>query len=111
MSERKITVLFKEPGKDAVIRQVEDDYQEIQKLVDGYFECMPFSDEAVLIVNEEGKLRGMPFNFHCWDDIVGPAIVCGVSGEEFSDVPIKAVAEFGNLIGPVELGKVARYAG
>lgn len=110
MSER-INVLFKEPGQGAVILTIPNELESFQKYVDGHIEAIPFSDEAVLIINEEGKLRGMPFNFHCWDDIVGPAIVCGVNGEEFSDVPIHAVAEFGDMIGPVELGKVARYAG
>lgn len=110
MSE-KILVLVKEPNENGRILEIQNDLKSFQKFVDGHIEKVPFSSEAIMIFNEEGKLRGMPFNFHCWDDIVGPVIICGVAGEEFSDVPIHAVAEFGEMIAPVELGKVARYVG
>jgi hypothetical protein len=43
----------------------------------------------VIICNEEGKLRGLQPNVVLGRDmLVGTIIVCGASGDEFSDIPI-----------------------
>ena len=34
----------------------------LQNLVGGYIETLPFGPNAVLIVNEEGAIRDLPFN-------------------------------------------------
>ena len=40
-----------------------------------------------MIVNEEGKLKGMPLNFRVpGDAIVGPAVFMSRSGEEFGSL-------------------------
>ena len=47
----------------------------------------PFTDAAI-ICNEEGKLRGMPFNGRLLgEDFVGPLIFVGIDGEDFDDFP------------------------
>ena len=50
-----------------------------------------------MIVNEEGLLRGMAANQAASDfagiQIVGPALIVGVDGEEFSDVPEEIVRQ------------------
>ena len=61
---------------------------ELQAAVDGYIEAVYFPDGTVMLVNEEGKLKGMPYNdaatelarrAHALlspdDHIVGPALV------------------------------------
>ena len=57
--------------------------ENLQKIVGGYIETVPVGRKHVLIVNEEGKLRSLPINFHMgrYDTIVGDAIVLGVHGD------------------------------
>lgn len=64
----------------------------LQSVVDGYIEAVTLiPGKAVMIVNEEGLLRGMAPNptasMIAGAKIVGPAIVVGVDGEEFTDFP------------------------
>jgi hypothetical protein len=59
---------------------------ELQKLVGGYIECAHFGNEGkFFVVNEEGKLLGLPYNeeatkiyaeHHPNDYIVGNALLC-----------------------------------
>ena len=62
----------------------------LQDLVGGYIETVPAQPPGtVLIVNEEGKLRGMAYNARATnisrlygDNIVGIAVMCRAEGEE-----------------------------
>lgn len=72
--------------------EIENTLEALQKAVDGYIETVTLiGGYAVMIVNEEGLLRGMPSNLTASAiaarKIVGPALVVGVDGEEFADIP------------------------
>lgn len=61
----------------------------LQQAVDGHIEAVYLDRGLVMLVNEEGKLRGLPVSFQTeYDTIVGTAIICGQCGDEFADVPI-----------------------
>ena len=61
----------------------------LQQAVDGHIEAVYLDSGLVMIVNEEGKLRGLPRSFQTqYDTIVGTAVICGQCGDEFADVPI-----------------------
>ena len=65
--------------------------ENLQKTVGGYIEAVTLAPDigVIMLVNEEGKLKNMEFNFHCGiDTIVGPAIIIGQKGENFGDIPI-----------------------
>lgn len=74
---------------------IENTLEALQNAVDGYIETVPIRfippDKAVMIVNEEGRLKGMTMNrtasLYADRLIVGNALVVGVDGEEFTDVP------------------------
>lgn len=71
---------------------IENTLEALQNAVDGYIETLTLvPGKAVMIVNEEGLLRGMTPNpiasAVANTQIVGPAVVVGVNGEEFTDVP------------------------
>jgi hypothetical protein len=68
--------------------------EELKGFVDGFIECVFLNDKQVLVVNEEGKLKGMPYNpvateVYCMafqpnrDIIVGDALLCKL-GEEIN---------------------------
>lgn len=75
--------------------EIDNTLEALQAAVDGYIETVPIrhipTDKAVMIVNEEGLLRGMSHNpaatMIAGTKIVGSAIVVGVDGEEFTDIP------------------------
>lgn len=59
----KISVILVEPNKLARRIEIEDKLATLQQLVGGYIEeYMPFEDDIALIINEEGKLDGLPLN-------------------------------------------------
>ena len=81
-------VIQKLPGEPAEIIEVENDLKALQKKVGGYIETVTFARNACVICNEEGRLLGLPFNaVFCGIDFVGPILVVGVDGEEFTDLP------------------------
>ena len=82
-------VLMKEPGKDPRTMVIPNALGMLQQLVDGYIETHTLTDGLVMIVNEEGKLKGLEPNFYVAaldDTILGTAIFCGEDGEEFTDI-------------------------
>lgn len=71
---------------------IENTLEALQRSVAGFIETITLvRDRVVMIVNEEGVLLGLPVNVIASavanTQIVGTAIVVGVDGEEFTDVP------------------------
>ena len=72
--------------------EIDNTLEALQKAVDGHIETIGIvPGEAVMIVNEEGRLRGMAPNpiasAFADSDIVGPALIVGVDEDDFTDVP------------------------
>lgn len=79
---------------------IENKLEAFQEAVDGYIETVTLvPDEVVMIVNEEGLLRGLGINplatALCGSAIVGVALVVGIDGEEFCDVPERYLRKYG----------------
>lgn len=93
MSE-KIKVIIKRPDeKLGHIAWISNKLENFQRTVEGYIECVWMGKGAnspVMIVNEEGKLEDLDFNFWWMGDaIVGTVIIAGDDGYgNFTDVPI-----------------------
>ena len=85
----KIKVIIKRPDEEfGHVCNISNSLENLQKTVGGYIEAVPLTDEIVIICNEDGKLKGLEPNFHLpYDTIVGTVIICGVNGDEFSDIP------------------------
>ena len=80
--------LYKEPGKPARFIDVENTLEALQEKVGGYIETVTVAPNACIICNEEGRLRGMPYNMIIRGvPFVGPILVVGVDGEDYCDVP------------------------
>ena len=91
-------VIIKRPcdqfGEEATIPNT---LEALQEAVGGYIETVTLDNGVVLICNEEGKLRDMPYNFTHRQmfgaiplqyPIFGTVIACGAEGDEFADIPI-----------------------
>lgn len=84
-------ILYKEPGKDLRTMVIPNELGVMQQLVDGLIEPIRLSDKTLCIVNEEGEIKQMDPNFilahhETISLIKGPAIFCGVNGEEFDSI-------------------------
>lgn len=85
----KIKVIIKEPGKAPVLTEIENELGALQKIVGGYIETVTFAEDACIVCNEEGRLLDLPYNCNvCGIDYVGTIIFCGVSKDEFCDMPV-----------------------
>jgi len=91
---RIIKGIYLEPAAEAREIEFDDTLETLQKLVGGYIEAFyPFPDEVAIICNDEGKINGMDPNRPIYDEdgnmvdiLFGPAIIVGISGEDFSSL-------------------------
>lgn len=79
-------------SRSIITADIENTLEALQAAVGGYIEAVTLvPGKAVMIVNEEGLLLGLSPNpiasAVANTQIVGTAIVVGVDGEEFTDVP------------------------
>lgn len=84
MKQAEVKVIIAEPMREAYIYTIKNELEELQKLVGGYIQTVPFTDDNVCIIcNEEGKMNGMALNralYHegeIWDIIAGTMIIVG----------------------------------
>ena len=79
MKEEKIKALMIEPRKRPCVVELGNDLDSLQKAVSlgadyqGLIEFVYLEDNVSILLNEEGKLIGLPPNRHFYDDIL-----CGV---------------------------------
>lgn len=82
--------LFKAP-KDDKFREivVPNKLDVLQQLVGGHIETVTIATDAVIICNEEGRILGLDPNCnYCGIDFVGPILIVGTDGEDFTDCPM-----------------------
>lgn len=84
----KINVIIKRPGEKPIHTNISNTLENLQKTVEGRIETVTISNDCVIICNGDSRLLGMPYNaVICGYPFVGPIIIAGVKGEEFSDIP------------------------
>lgn len=87
LKENQILVMIKEPGQDPWVDPLCDNTLEaFQEYVDGYIEPVQIFSDVVLLVNEEGLIRGLPYNITLPGGHVhlfGNIVAVGVKGDEF----------------------------
>lgn len=93
-NQNTIRVLLLEPGKLAQVTEIDDSLAGMQKIVDGCIEgYYPFAEKVCIVVNDEGKINGMPLNRAVYgenkeilDIIAGTAFICDCRGENFASL-------------------------
>ena len=94
MSDAKVRCIIKRPDEQyGHVTNISVTLKNLQKIVEGPIQAVPFCKNSVIICNEEGKNKGLEPNFiigtaPLQDVVVGDAIVIGVDGEDFCDLPI-----------------------
>lgn len=83
---------MKAPGHDPHLVIIPNELEMLQQLVGGYIECVTIMPELVIICDEEGRLKGKPYN--CTIDgmpYVGTIVAVSVNGDEFDSIGDDAV--------------------
>ncbi len=92
--ERSIKIVVFEPEKPARIAEIGDGLDSMQAVVGGYIQVISaqaipggknLSQDLILVLNEEGKLDDLPYNFKIWggaDYIAGTCFVCKEKDDE-----------------------------
>lgn len=84
---REILAVVKEPGKEPRVEWIDNTLRAFQKVVGGYIETVKIAEDFVLIVNEEGRLMGLPENITiCGKKLVGTVIAAGIKEDEFDSI-------------------------
>jgi len=90
-TDKSVTALIVEPMREPHVKTISTDLSGLQKVVGGFIEIVyPFEDNVGLIVNEEGKLEGLPLNRGLYNDkgklydvIAGTFAVVGLEEDDF----------------------------
>ena len=89
---KTIKALLIEPLKEPRVIESEQKLESYQEQVGGYIEALTISDDVVILVNEEGKLRGMiPNRRFNGDVLVGNILIVGRKGEDFCGLSDKNI--------------------
>ncbi len=97
-----ITVLLVEPDKHPRPIEIGTELEDLQKAVGGYIEVTyPFDDNVGLIMNEEGKLEGLPLNRAIRDEdgsitdiVAGSFLVAGLTEESFGSLTPEQMTKY-----------------
>ena len=83
-------VLIKEPHEAARFEEIDNELAALQQAVGGYIETVTPFTNLTIICDEEGRLKGKPYNCRiCNVDFVGTVLLAGVDKDEFTDVPLR----------------------
>ena len=90
----KIDVLLVEPGQYPKAIQIGTELEDLQEIVGGSIEVTyPFEEEVGIVLNEEGKILGLPLNRamrnddgDVYDIYAGPFIVAGLTEDDFGSL-------------------------
>ena len=87
-------IIVVEPQNKPYTKEIKGDLNSMQEIVGGLIEPIYIDNEVALIVNEEGKITGLPinriiYNEHFQDIICGTFFLCFApeDSEEFESVP------------------------
>lgn len=97
--ENTILCIRKEPGKAPEIVQIENTLEAFQQAVGGYIETVTIASDAVIICDEEGRLKDKATNCSVMGvDFVGTILVVRVMGEEFVSIPAANIKRWMNFL-------------
>ena len=101
-AKETMTVLLVEPDKHPRQVEIGTELEDLQNAVGGYIEVVyPFDEPVGLVMNEEGKLEGLPLNRalrdddgHIYDVVAGPFLVVGLTEENFGSLTPEQMTAF-----------------
>jgi len=97
----KIKALLVKPNELPKVVEIDTGLSNLQKAVGGYIETIyPFPDNVGLIMNEEGKLEGLPlkrglfYENNLYDIVAGDFLVVGLTEDSFDSLTESQINKF-----------------
>lgn len=89
----KIKVVAQNPGEISRIVTVPNTLEALQELVGGYIEVHYIGNGLLLVMDEEGRLKGLPENVRCvqYGTIVGPVFITADQDEDFRSLTTEEI--------------------
>ena len=82
----RIKIGVKPVGKHVHTECVTNDLKSLQNIVGGYIESYTVAEDLAILCDEEGKIKGKPYNCTlCGQDFHGDICFVGIDGENFAD--------------------------
>lgn len=80
-------VLRKEPGGLWKPAEVKNELEALRRAVGGKLESFTFAEDACILCDEEGRMKGKPYNTTCCGvDFLGTILIVGTDDEDFTDL-------------------------
>lgn len=98
--ENQIRVLLVCPGQYPEERMVDNTLPALQKLVDGDIETVsPWPDRVCIVCDDEGNLKGKPFNrtLGDYDVLAGDFFICGIRDDDFCSLTDTQISRYEKL--------------
>ena len=96
-------VIRKGPGQPPELVEMENTLEALQQAVGGYIETVTFCVDAAIVCNEDGLLRGLPYNCNFMGiSFVGPILIVGVDGDEMCSLDDGNAALLLHMLGRTE---------
>lgn len=87
-----------EPGILPYEKEIEDDLHVMQGIVGGLIQPIyPYRERVALVCNEEGIIRGLPFNRSVeggYEGVFGTFFICGLTEEDFCSLTDEQVKTY-----------------
>lgn len=94
-SKSSLTIIRIKPQCKPEVITIPDTLEALHQEVEGYIEAVSLSPTAVIIVNEEGKLQGLPPNRRFYGDILaGNILIVGRRGEDLISLTPEQIAQY-----------------
>lgn len=82
-------VIAKNPGEPFREMEVDNTLEALQAFVQGYIETVTLFTDMCIICNEEGAIKGLPYNITILGlPLCGPILLVGTDEDEFCDAPL-----------------------
>ncbi len=86
---RKIKAVVKHPNQAPFMTPISAELEAMQELVGGYLQEIALSTDIVILCDEEGRLKGKPYNCTFGTHtFVGTIVFVGVKDNDWADLPI-----------------------
>lgn len=81
--------ILKKPGELPELIEIENDLKEIQKVIGGKIESLTFAEDACVLCDRDGVIKGLQHNTEfLGNQFVGTILLVGVDGDCFCDFPV-----------------------
>lgn len=91
-------ILMVEPGKKPYSKEIENTLASMQELVGGAIESLYTEKGDAIILNEEGKILGLPPN-RCYahDIFAGNFFIAGINGDAFTSLSDEKLSYYSEI--------------